>query len=95
MWSVGVAMMLAGTSHVHAGGTVEVLHWWTFRRRSKGRRRTEAIIRGSGRQPGSIRRSPAAVAMRPLTALRAPAVVAGNPPTARPAQGSWHPGMGR
>jgi glucose/mannose transport system substrate-binding protein len=78
--SAGVAMMLAGTSHVHAGGTVEVLHWWT----SGGEARAVGELKQSFEdQGGTWIDSPIAGGGgdAAMTALRA-RVVAGNPPTA-------------
>lgn len=78
--SAGVAMMLAGTSSVHAGGTVEVLHWWT----SGGEARAVGELKQSFEdQGGTWIDSPIAGGGgdAAMTALRA-RVVAGNPPTA-------------
>ena len=77
--AAGVAM-LAGVAPSHAGGTVEVLHWWT----SGGEARAVGELKQSFEdQGGTWIDSPIAGGGgdAAMTALRA-RVVAGNPPTA-------------
>jgi glucose/mannose transport system substrate-binding protein len=77
--AAGLAM-LASTTAVHAGGTVEVLHWWT----SGGEARAVGELKQSFEdQGGTWIDSPIAGGGgdAAMTALRA-RVVAGNPPTA-------------
>lgn len=77
--ALGVSMMI-GTNAAHAGGTVEVLHWWTSGGEARAVGELKAAFEAKG---GTWIDSPIAGGGgdAAMTALRA-RVVAGNPPAA-------------
>ena len=75
------ALLLATASPAFAEPSVEVMHFWTSRRRGRGPWAPSATRSWPKASPGPTRRSQAAAAMQAKTALQA-RIASGNPPAA-------------